>query len=83
MTKEEARAGALARLQRVSTKHRAQLQDIEDLEQDSTLTKVYMMSLVDAPTRTNLCMYVWNLRTCPSAPPALLPDALAPPLKAN
>jgi len=28
-------------------------------------------------------MYVWNLRTCPSAPPALLPDALAPPLKEN
>jgi len=57
ITKEEARAGALARLQRVSTGHRAQLQDIDELEQDSTLTKVYMMSLVDAPTRTNLCMY--------------------------
>jgi len=57
ITKEEARAGVLARLQRVSTGHRAQLQDIDELEQDSTLTKVYMMSLVDAPTRTNLCMY--------------------------
>ena len=39
MSKEQARAGALERLQRASTQHRKHLESVEQLEQDGTFSK--------------------------------------------
>jgi len=39
MSKEQARAGALERLQRASAQHRKQLESVEQLEQDGTFSK--------------------------------------------